>query len=517
MEENMKKISVSVAVILSAIMIFCMIPFSVSAAWDGTSVATSYTAGTGTETDPFIISTESELALLAAECLDADNAGNAGKFYKLSGDLDLGEKNWAPIGTSSGTAFAGTFDGDGHTIRGLCIDTSENYAGLFGYVKNGTVKNLNVEAGTIKSAKYAGVVVGQLACTAAEGNYAVVENCHVTAELLDAVQIGGVVSRVSTTGATTDQMRITGCSAEFTGIATSGEFAGGIVGAAGSCVISYCTVTNSKIVTGGERGASAFITVGGICACQGASSAACHIYNCVVDNVEMSIYEGSTGKEFEVGGLVGRAAHTDMMSEIKNCFVGKVTMSNPTAPDYVGSFTGVAKYMFLYNNCYVCSEPVIGVNPAMIEYPVKVVTAEQAGAVDALSVIDLNRGNSNEIWEASSIDGHPVLNLDKCWTNVFTLGDYTEDLPAESSSVATSAEPAVTSAEPATTTAEPAATSAEPAATTAAPATTTAAPATTTAAPETTATASGGCGSSVAVACVALVSIFGMAFVSKRK
>ena len=512
MEENMKKISVSIAVLLSAIMIFCMIPVSVSAAWDGISVATSYTAGTGTETDPFIISTESELALLAAECLDTNNAGNSGKFYKLSGDLDLGEKNWAPIGISSGTAFAGTFDGDGHTIRGLCIDTSENYAGLFGYVKNGTVKNLDVEAGTIKSAKYVGVVVGQLAVTAAEGNYAVVENCHVTAELLDAVQIGGVVSRASTTGATPDQMRITGCSAEITGIATTGEFAGGIVGAAGSCVISYCTVTNSKLITGGERGSSSFITVGGIVACQGASSAAAHIYNCCVDNVELGIYEGSTGKEFEVGGLVGRAAHTDMMSEIKNCFVGKVTMSNPTAPDYVGSLAGVAKYMLLYNNCYVCSEPTIGMNPAMIEYPVKVVTAEQAGAVDALTTINLNLGNSNEIWEASAIDGHPVLNLDKCWTNVFTLGDYTEDLPAESSTAAAaSSEPAAASSEPAATSAEPAAASSEPADTTAAPADSTAAPA------ETTAAAPGGCGSSVAIACVSLVAILGTAVSFKRK
>ena len=64
------------------------------------------------------------------------------------------------VGNSETNSFQGIFDGDGHT---LTIDYKSSVPGAapFSYVKNATIKNLNV-AGTITtSTQYAGGIAGQ--------------------------------------------------------------------------------------------------------------------------------------------------------------------------------------------------------------------------------------------------------------------------------------------------------------------------------------------------------------------
>jgi hypothetical protein len=74
-------------------------------------------------------------------------AGSSGKNFVLTADIDLaassgswtGGNEWTPVGTGSGAnAFQGKFYGNGHTIKGLKIDGSKQYTGLFGYT-SGTV------------------------------------------------------------------------------------------------------------------------------------------------------------------------------------------------------------------------------------------------------------------------------------------------------------------------------------------------------------------------------------------
>lgn len=61
----------------------------------------------------------------------------------LTKDMNLGGKEWMPIGNES-FPFHGTFDGAGHTIRGLHISQNrEGCYGLFGAI-DGTVKNLTI-------------------------------------------------------------------------------------------------------------------------------------------------------------------------------------------------------------------------------------------------------------------------------------------------------------------------------------------------------------------------------------
>ncbi|MCQ2317618.1 MAG: T9SS type A sorting domain-containing protein [Bacteroidales bacterium] len=82
-----------------------------------------------------------------------------GRIVRLTADIDLEEDGlrlFSPIGSSE-HRFMGTFDGNGHSIDGLCMIFNEYYVdnedemridmGLFGYLYHGTVKNLSLNSG----------------------------------------------------------------------------------------------------------------------------------------------------------------------------------------------------------------------------------------------------------------------------------------------------------------------------------------------------------------------------------
>lgn len=111
---------------------------------EGDLFATKYAGGSGTKNDPWQISNDLELAKLAHD-VDSGNtkAMFAGKYFKLTQDIDLSKGKWMPIGTwkcnkdNNDRYFAGKFDGDGHTISNMKIEWvnatgSEASWGLFG-------------------------------------------------------------------------------------------------------------------------------------------------------------------------------------------------------------------------------------------------------------------------------------------------------------------------------------------------------------------------------------------------
>jgi len=66
-------------------------------------------------------------------------------------------------GVCAGEAFDGTFDGDGHTVKGLTVDTDDDEAGLFGYVgRNATVRDVGVADAEVSGVSAVGVVAGRL-------------------------------------------------------------------------------------------------------------------------------------------------------------------------------------------------------------------------------------------------------------------------------------------------------------------------------------------------------------------
>ena len=107
--------------------------------------ADNYAQGSGSETDPYIISNDLELAKLAYD-VDKGTA-TAGKYFKLSNDINLDKALWIPIGSTNYEEkyFNGKFDGDGYSINNMRIlwaDTNNDWStwGLFSAIK-GTADN----------------------------------------------------------------------------------------------------------------------------------------------------------------------------------------------------------------------------------------------------------------------------------------------------------------------------------------------------------------------------------------
>ena len=121
--------------------------------WDG-SVATSFAKGSGTESDPYLITSAEQLAFLAKEINSGKNY--TGKKFSLMCDIDLNNLEWTPIGNGD-HSFDGSFDGNEHTIKNLKITegiffdkvyphtTIKQYAsGLFGVCEDFVIKNLTI-------------------------------------------------------------------------------------------------------------------------------------------------------------------------------------------------------------------------------------------------------------------------------------------------------------------------------------------------------------------------------------
>ena len=161
------------------------------------------------------------------------NGGKTDINITLDTDIDLTGKNWTPIGTSFSNKYTGTFDGGGHTIKGLTVTTNDQFVGLFGSIGNaGTVKNVMMEGVQITknhSSGFAGGVAGY-----SDGT---IENCSVSGSVSGTVYVGGVV------GAQWEGS-ITGCSSSATVKGTVDV--GGVVGQTnGGATLTACYATGN--------------------------------------------------------------------------------------------------------------------------------------------------------------------------------------------------------------------------------------------------------------------------------
>lgn len=139
-----------------------LVPVSVFAdgteVWDG-SIAESFAGGKGTKDDPYQIATGSQLAYFAKR-VNAEEYGEkyADTYFELTEDIDLGGKEWTPIGYTVADlimggheyfVFSGNFDGNGYIIKNLTIGTetspySGDVCGLFG-ATSGTIEDVVLE------------------------------------------------------------------------------------------------------------------------------------------------------------------------------------------------------------------------------------------------------------------------------------------------------------------------------------------------------------------------------------
>lgn len=123
--------------------------------WDGKTVTEPKA-----ENDIYQISTGAELAWLAAH-VNVEGKSNIKTNAVLVNDIDLGDYDWTPIGIS-GIEYAGIFDGQGHTVRGLYIYSTKNMQGLFGYVRGCKISNLEVYGQVTSTGQRVGGIIGYM-------------------------------------------------------------------------------------------------------------------------------------------------------------------------------------------------------------------------------------------------------------------------------------------------------------------------------------------------------------------
>ena len=209
--------------------LFCLQPSSAADTWSYPKEEpnSNLGGGGGYINNPYLIYTAQQLADFA--WLVNHGYNYSGRYVALANDITLNDitfdkdnkptnlsslKAWVNIGDYNfwgNDYFNGYFDGRGHVIRGLYIDTaSDPYTGLFGCL-NGVVSNVNIEDSYMSGNKVkdaSGFLVGYMA-------YSLISDCHVSNSHIDvtttgSTNIGGIAGQGSGDGKTVESSSFSG-------------------------------------------------------------------------------------------------------------------------------------------------------------------------------------------------------------------------------------------------------------------------------------------------------------------
>ncbi|MCH5148379.1 MAG: hypothetical protein J1G05_03320 [Clostridiales bacterium] len=329
------KLYVGLVFVLSLLVCFVAGIMLMSAPMSVYAVEVEY--GSDAEGDTYLISSADELYALSQTNSDW------GKNFKLTQDIDLstvcganlngGSVSWSPIGANNDKHFTGTFDGADHTISGLYIDSTEGWQGLFGYVENGTIKNLTVK-GTVSGKGYVGGIVGYF-------DVGTIEMCSFEG----AVKGGSSSQPIGGIAGYNRSGTITKCSNRGE-VSCWNEYAGGIVGQ------NYGT--NAKVIDCENTGTIALIdstgkgsTVGGI---VGINVSGSKITNCRNTG---TIGEGNN---LIVGGIVGK----NNGGSVTQCYNTGAVIGSQYIGGVAGQSVAQAKITECYNTGAVSGSQYIG-------------------------------------------------------------------------------------------------------------------------------------------------------------
>lgn len=347
--------------------------------------------GSGTQDDPWLISTAADLKALA----DILNSGNAstydahgddcgagnfhGYYFKQTADIDLqGIENWEPIGYNGSTYFAGNYDGNGYIIRNAKstgkVDV-DGYAtaGIFGWVAFGSVSNLHIENVTFSAA--------------GDGNYA---------------YAGGLAGTVYAS-------EITNCSVSNSKISSTAAYnsnncAGGLAGYFVGSTFSKCAANNNSVTSTSYSGG--FVgeqddDYEGVDASK--------FVDCYVAGSTVNVSSPNSNGFSMAGGFCGEV--TGDVLDLTNCFVYdtavSVTADNMTTLNSIGIFAGNLYKNSPYsakittNNCYYGK---VTLTPGSNNEPVKDTSTEKTAEEFANGTV------ANLLGEAfANGNGFPVL------------------------------------------------------------------------------------------------------------
>ena len=200
---------------------------------------------------------------VSAQTQITDEAGLKAIANDLSGDYVLAADitltgQWTPLGTEA-SPFTGTFDGGGHSIKGLTVTASSDLdnSGLFGYAKGATLKNVSIIGAKVDGDEHVGILLGNAKQVTISG---VMTSGIVTGR----DHVGGIVGDASGTPDNGEFTSISNC------MSTAGVFsrsyqAGGIAGIVNAANIDKCFFYGSATAedrNAGAGGISALIDGG---------------------------------------------------------------------------------------------------------------------------------------------------------------------------------------------------------------------------------------------------------------
>ena len=263
----------------------------------------------------YSISSAEELAKLAR----MTNSGliTGGEFV-LASDIDLSAYSagagWTPIGTEA-NGFQANFNGNGHTITNLRINTNQKFFGLFGRINGADIKNVGLVNCNVNNTGtgWAHAYIGTLVASTEGGT---LENCFSTGIVNGSVCVGGLIGA-------THQTTTTNCYSEcnVTGVENVGGLIGNPDGAGNHVVNCFASGT----VKGNKN-------VGGL-------------LGCISSRVENCYASGAVSGNESVGGLVGMgwSSYRIINSHSTGSVNGKL---------YTGGLVGWRGNAGITSNCY---------------------------------------------------------------------------------------------------------------------------------------------------------------------
>lgn len=183
-----------------------------------------------------VINDADSLAFILSDKSDVYGVDNEDWYeynYYLNSNIDLNHyEGIIPLGTED-SEYKGIFDGNGHIIRNITINSSDDNAGLFGVVE-GSIKNLGITNFNISTnGANAGAIVGKLKNGA-------IYNCYVTASSVksDKGCVGSIIGYIDSND--DNATEIYTCYAKDTEISSDGDYIGGLIGNASNIRVSAC-------------------------------------------------------------------------------------------------------------------------------------------------------------------------------------------------------------------------------------------------------------------------------------
>ena len=383
-----------------------------------------YMDGLGTAAYPYQISTAAQLKLFrdivngtggqtqdsgACAVLMNDIVLNDGTFDAngtyTPGSSSKAAEEWTPIGKytddgNNNTPYTGTFDGGGHTIKGLYVNLSDVAVGLFGCLEDAAVRNLTVD-GYVQGRNAVGGIAGKARAYGAAPS--TVENCrnncHVVCEYGTGsgsfLYVGGIVGSAADT--TIADCVNTGV-VEAKGSNNYSSVAAGIVGSLYENVtVKNCYNTGEIKVTGDKLRAG---TAGGIAGSDiygGNTISDC--YN--LGAVTVSYTGNRSDYTARVGGIMGDIYYSN--TTVSNCYnVGALTSATGTGTSYVGGVVG-KNANGTVGNCYYLDSTAtkaVGNDGGTVDEATGPKTAAQLGDGTVLKLLINNRTDSEHPWNS---------------------------------------------------------------------------------------------------------------------